>query len=272
MRQALQNANGASGANLITFNIPGDGVHIIQPLSTLPDITSTVTIDGTSQPGYAGKPLIELDGQNTQSFGLLLFSANSMIRGLIVNRFMNTGIFVSKGGRFTPFNFLITDNYIGTDATGMIAAGNGIGIQVGGGTGTIGGSLPAQRNVISGNTADGIHVINDFFLQIFGNSIGVAADGTIPLGNGHDGVNLDHSNSATVGGQQVSVGSAQGNFGNIIAFNGNDGIEDQSSNGVTFIGPNVTYNHGNTYLSNSIHDNALLGIGVDYNKQYLRAS
>src|SRR4051794_12144679 len=53
--QAINDANAHVGADTIAFNIPGAGVHhIITALfsSELPTITDTVTIDGTTQPGY----------------------------------------------------------------------------------------------------------------------------------------------------------------------------------------------------------------------------
>ena len=48
--------------NTIDFDIPGQGVQLIAPISPLPAITKPVLIDGFSQPGYAGTPLIELSG------------------------------------------------------------------------------------------------------------------------------------------------------------------------------------------------------------------
>src|SRR5262245_38724383 len=44
LRQAILDANGSSGADHIQFNIPGGGVHTIQPFSPLPSITDAVTI------------------------------------------------------------------------------------------------------------------------------------------------------------------------------------------------------------------------------------
>ena len=40
--------------NAIYFDIPGNGVQTIEPLSPLPPLTQPVTIDGTTQPGYEG--------------------------------------------------------------------------------------------------------------------------------------------------------------------------------------------------------------------------
>jgi len=54
----------------------GSGEHVIALLSELPAILKAMTIDGTSQPGYAGSPLISIDGSATPagSDGLLLSS------------------------------------------------------------------------------------------------------------------------------------------------------------------------------------------------------
>ena len=41
---------------------PGQGVQTIAPALPLPAITNPVLIDGISQPGYTGTPLIELSG------------------------------------------------------------------------------------------------------------------------------------------------------------------------------------------------------------------
>ena len=65
LRQAMLDANATpnvGGPDVIRFSIPGAGRTTIQPLSILPTITDAVVIDGTSQPGYAGAPVIELDG------------------------------------------------------------------------------------------------------------------------------------------------------------------------------------------------------------------
>jgi len=54
--------------NTIDFAIPGAGIQTIAPVTPLPPITSSVLIDGTSQPGYAGTPLIDLTGQELGGF------------------------------------------------------------------------------------------------------------------------------------------------------------------------------------------------------------
>src|SRR6476660_3159381 len=48
LRQAMLDANASSGADIISFNISGAGIHTISPTSALPTITDPVVIDGTS--------------------------------------------------------------------------------------------------------------------------------------------------------------------------------------------------------------------------------
>src|SRR5439155_1266072 len=57
---AILDANETPGADLISFNIPGAGPFTISLINTLPTITDPVTIDGTTQPGFACTPVIEL--------------------------------------------------------------------------------------------------------------------------------------------------------------------------------------------------------------------
>src|SRR3954453_21253790 len=88
-RQAITDANNHAGSDTIAFNIPGAGVHTISVLSDLPQITGTTTIDGTTQPGFAGTPLIEITGGGTLATGLSVAAAasSSLIRGLVINGF-----------------------------------------------------------------------------------------------------------------------------------------------------------------------------------------
>src|SRR5215218_2730997 len=59
LRQAMLDANANPGKDLITFNIAGPARRI-QPQLGLPDITDPVVIDGSTQPGFAGTPIVEL--------------------------------------------------------------------------------------------------------------------------------------------------------------------------------------------------------------------
>ena len=87
LRQAILNANQHAGLDTIAFNIAGSGVHTIALKSAFPTITDSVVIDGSTQPGYAGKPLIELDGAaaGTGVDGLHISAGYSTVRGLVIN-------------------------------------------------------------------------------------------------------------------------------------------------------------------------------------------
>ena len=52
--------------NTIDFDIPGSGLQTIAPQSPLPAATAPVVIDGTTQTGFSGTPLIVLDGIHVQ--------------------------------------------------------------------------------------------------------------------------------------------------------------------------------------------------------------
>jgi len=85
LRRAILESNLAmGGANTINFAIPGTGVETIAPDSPLPAITNPVVIDGTTQPGYAGAPLITIVGQGTGGPGPLTVGSNVTVKGLAI--------------------------------------------------------------------------------------------------------------------------------------------------------------------------------------------
>ena len=95
LRQLIVSLNAASpGNNRITFKIPttdpgynaATGTWTIQVEgSPLPALIRPVVLDGTSQPGYAGTPVVEIDANGT-SAGLTLNSGSdgSAIEGLSI--------------------------------------------------------------------------------------------------------------------------------------------------------------------------------------------
>ena len=62
LRAAIMEANASPGTDTISFHIPGDGPHTISPSYGFDFIFDPVVIDGTTQPGFSGTPVIELDG------------------------------------------------------------------------------------------------------------------------------------------------------------------------------------------------------------------
>lgn len=154
LRQAILDANAHAGIDEIRFALGAN--KTIKPLSPLPAITGTTDLNGTSQPGYAGVPLVEIDGASAgQAAGLTVSSALSKIRGLVINRFAGDGI------RIEASAVLVTGCRIGTDKSGSVARGNGgAGIRISGGLNVIGGLSGSERNLVSGNAGTGIEIVS----------------------------------------------------------------------------------------------------------------
>ena len=99
LRQAILDANARPGPDTITFAIAaGSGVRTIVS-GPQPVITDPVTIDGTTQSGFAGTPIIELSGieAGAGANGLVVNAGDSVIRGLIINRWPGSGIVLQAG-------------------------------------------------------------------------------------------------------------------------------------------------------------------------------
>ncbi len=224
LREAIHAANAAAGADTIRFII-GSGPRTIQPTSALPTITDPATIDGTTQPGFAGAPIIELDGSlaGAGSNGLRISAGSSLVTGLVINRFQvafpasgGNGILLESGDGNE-----IRGNYIGTNMAGTAELGNSAdGIVVSGSAGNLIGrtDLANRINVISGNAGNGVRISGGGAIQnvVAGNRLGTNAAGTADVGNGINGV-------AVSSGSDNVVGSAT--FGDtLIAGNGGDGV------------------------------------------------
>ena len=226
LREAMTNANATPGLDTIVFNIPGPGVKVINLQVALPEITEAVVIDGSTQPGYAGAPLVEINGsQSSTGGGLVIKAGGTTIRGLAINRFPDIGIFVRLAN-----NNVIQGNYIGLD-------GNGVGPQFSNRSGIllsessnnlIGGTTAAARNVISGNGFQGISIVGDNNL-VQGNFIGTNPAGTAAIPNGIDGIEVSGTNNL--------IGGTTPGAGNLISGN---------QRGLTIRGP------GNTVQGNLI--------------------
>jgi uncharacterized repeat protein (TIGR01451 family)/CSLREA domain-containing protein len=212
LREAIIAANSNPGADTINFQI-GTGLQTINVTSALPLVSGSVTIDGTTQPGFTNKPLIELNGVSTGEgiSGLTITGGNSTIRGLVINRFGEHGIVLQSGGN------VVEGNFIGTDSAGTSAAGNDMtGVLVGAGTNNrIGGASAASRNVISGNIAQGILFFGTATSanQVQGNIIGLDFTGTSAIPNLSDGIEvLASPNNMITAGNVISGNAGKGIF------------------------------------------------------------
>jgi CSLREA domain-containing protein len=237
LRAAIQEANDTPGFDTINFNITSTS-KTITPATALPSITGRVTINGYSQPNTSINTLavgnnatlrIILDGVNVPGFeeGLDLDASNSVIRGLVIQRFPGTAINVDGSGNS------IRGNIIGTNPGGTVDRGNARGIVVNGATNTIGGTSAGARNLISGNDT-GIQLtgLSPTGNVVAGNYIGTTKDGTGALGNSGIGVVVEHQTDCAIG-----TGTAGG--GNVISANGSEAIRVSFSDGCTIRGNRI---------------------------------
>jgi hypothetical protein len=230
LRHAINEVNAGLGSR-ITFDIPGTGPFVIAP-STGFTLNNPATIDATSQPGYAGTPIVVLSGANASgqdTSGLTINGGNTTVMGLVINDFNNVGIVLQNLG-----GDQILGDYIGTDVTGTRPVPNFQGILILGSSGnTIGGTGPHQGNLISGNTSAGVQILDNQDVNdptqefdftgladhnaLFNNLIGTDAAGTSALGN-LQGVFINDASFTTIGGTDA-------NQGNVIAGNRSTGVQ-----------------------------------------------
>jgi hypothetical protein len=123
----------------------------------------------------------------------------------------------------------VQGNLIGTNALGTAPLANTVGITVDSSNNTIGGDdaadgstdgLVKSRNVISGNTGDGIYFdpgLNSSANLVEGNYIGVGLDGATPVANAI-GVVIQDQSSDQIGG--TTAGAS-----NVISSNTGDGVD-----------------------------------------------
>src|SRR4051794_31299065 len=139
LRRAIKAANGNAGLDTIRFAIPGSGVQTIK-LTTgpLPVISSPLVIDGRTQSGYSGTPLVRLDnGTGNPIVGLAITAGASQVLGLRITRFFY-GVSLDHAGGNT-----VAADWIGLD-TASTSAGNTDAVAIGGGS---------SGNTIGGTTA-----------------------------------------------------------------------------------------------------------------------
>ena len=230
LRQAIAAANATSAADTINFGIqlPIKGEILIRPGTPLPAITQPLTINGYSQSGTrpndstaASNAIlrIRIDGAlpgTSALHGLAVCASNSVVRGLSITRFLQTGILVGDspcaGG---VSNVQIHGNFIGVSGSGVVAAGNGNnGVRAVNSGVRIGQTL-ADRNLISANGVFGIDLRGgntQKFVQ--NNLIGTDKTGSQDFGNGTGVRTNDNANSSLISQ-------------NIIKFNGT-GIDIES--------------------------------------------
>ena len=274
LRQTILDANGSAGTDTIEFNIPtgdpnyvdvdstlpgGDAApdaFVIRPLSALPNLNDTsggTTIDGRTQTAFSGDsnpfgPEIVLEGSLAgPANGLWIQSNDNVVFGLCIQGFANRGIFI-----YGSDNNWLAGNYLGTDATGTIAASNDLGVMIWSGSfnrvGTDGIGINAQEeiNIISGNSDIGLCIYDNSHENVVaGNLIGTDAAGTADLENGGYGICITNNSSLNLIGTDGDY-FQDAEERNIISGNDANGVyisgtgTDENTVAGNFIGTDVT--------------------------------
>jgi hypothetical protein len=252
LRQAILNANSNPGADVINFNVGGT----ITLASALPTIAGQVNINGTTAPGFAGAPLVEVNFHNFGGLQFISCADGSALRSLSLVGASGNGVTLTR-----VENMQIVGNYIGLDTDGATTAGNhgdGIALMYSSNN-TIGGEAAEDRNVISANGQQGILVSLSSNNVIMNNYIGTDVTGTIALGNAANGILVTVCSAGNLIGGEAVAGNdpTHGVFvtppeGNLISGNGADGVlinDKATANQVSgnFIG---TAASGNSALGN----------------------
>jgi len=218
LRQAILDANANPGADTIQFNIVGSGVHTIVPAGALPAITDPVTIDGYTQSGSSANTnpttqglntvlRIEIDGSNLGfEAGLDVQADDVTIKGLLINRCAGFAIVTTNAHQ----DLVIEGCFIGTNPAGtQPLEPYGGGVDVHDHTNArIGGTTPAARNLVTGNTNSPYQVRiggTSSGALIAGNLLGTDVTGTIRLADNATAVELAAGSDHTVGGTSAGA-------------------------------------------------------------------
>jgi hypothetical protein len=244
-----RNIVSANGNDGIELDFSGTANNLIVGNYIGTDVNGTAAGLGNTRFG-----IVLYDGASSNTIGGIVANAGNVIAGS-----GNAGIAIDGNGGAATINNLIQGNKIGTNAAGTAGLPNGTGILLfnGAASTTIGGTVAEARNVISGNTGDGIYLVDAGTDNnvILGNYIGTNANGDGPIPNGDRGVQIESgADNNTVGGTTASAR-------NIISGNGNDGIviADGANPGTGTTGNSVQGNYigveadGTSPLGNGAH-------------------
>ncbi len=232
LRWAINQANAAGNADTIVFAIPGAGSQTITLTSTLPAITNPLIINGTTQSGWVQGSFmpIVIDGNGVG--GKLQFTAsadNSVLRGLIVRDMNDDAIEILAGadGVTVAGNWIGQFNSDGSDA-GASEANTLSGVRVLAANSVIGGSLAANRNVISGNEIGVLLRDSGTGATVSGNYIGTDITGQTLHGSNDIGIEvMDSASNNTLGGataDRANVIAGYNESAIVIASETNDNI------------------------------------------------
>lgn len=227
LTQALLDANNSPGMDQVIFNLPGAGPHSIS-LFVAMFASEALILDGTTQPGYNGSPVIEITSR------ISLLGGNSTVRGVAINKQIGptTSVEICAVYLKGSGNNLVEACFIGLPTsgvcpgTGICPAANFNGIVAEGSSrNIIGGTVAAARNVVYQNRGRGV-LLNGDDNQVLGNYIGVDATGG---GMGaYIGIFLRGANNV--------IGGTQPGAGNLISGASQEGIHIEPATGARIQG------------------------------------
>ena len=264
LRAAIYYVTDHPGA-VVKFNLlptdPGysNGVFNIHLTGHLPPLVANgMVIDGSTQPGFTGKPLIVVDAsqiipETFTSDTVLIYSSSNQVKNISFTGFNWNGLTLVYAD---ATNNTISGCWLGLDATGTNAApnaGQGILIAAGASGNIIGGTNELARNVISGNSQYGVFITdsNTTGNMVLGNYLGTDPTGNKALANGLSGIFIGVANGNI-------IGSANPAGRNIISGNTEYGIYLTSTTNNAILGNYIGVNAG----GESALGNGLSGVGI----------
>ena len=205
----------------------GNGIQIIDGAHDTTIVSSNIGVDrsGLNPLANSGDGIVVGDPDPTlvpvwnTTIGGLRTTGTTVIAGLgnLISGNLSNGINIISGN-----NDIIQGNFIGLSSDSTLAVPNGLaGIQLTGTDETVGGSTAGAGNLISGNTMDGIAILNSARVTISGNILGLDATGTFGIPNGQNGLNVQTSDFLQIGGTSTGARNViSGNTASGILLNG----------------------------------------------------
>ncbi len=126
---AANNSQNGTDPDRIQFNLSNSDQFILPISAPLPEIRDALVIDGTSQPGYEGIPIVGLDGSlaGDNINGLILSSSNNQVLGMQITGFSGSGIVVHSGeGNTFSGNQIYGNGKLGIDLAGDLVTTNDV--------------------------------------------------------------------------------------------------------------------------------------------------
>ncbi len=187
----------------------------------------------------------------SEMFGVSIYqSPGNQIQNNLISGNHDAGVFIQGN---SSIGNAVRGNYIGTNINGTVGLGNGGGVLISNGAAynVIGGNTPAERNLISGNSDNGVYIVDSGTLSntVSGNYIGTDVSGSYAIPNQWQGVGVRGGASYT----RIQD--------NLISGNGWDGVHIWDASTIRIA---ISDNHIGTNISGTAAiSNTHSGIGIN---------